>query len=156
MNAGFSDTVLVLNHDGLGQAGTALSHKLVVSYMRTLIELEQFPKAVVFYADGVKLVAEGTPCQKELAELSAAGVPLIACRTCLDFYALEDRVVVGEIGNMLRIVEAQMSAAKVITLSGSMRLRDCPWRIPTVSHLFFNELPAILAARPIWPTDYTQ
>jgi len=48
--------------------------------------------------------------------LSAAGVPLIACRTCLDFYDLLDRVVVGEIGNMLRIVEAQISAAKVITL----------------------------------------
>ncbi len=116
MNADFSDTVLMLNHDGLGQGDTALCHKLVVSYLRTLIELGQLPKAVVFYADGVKLVAEGTPCKKELAELFAAGVPLIACRTCLDFYALADRVVVGEIGNMLLIVEAQMSAAKVITL----------------------------------------
>ncbi len=116
MNTNFSDTVLVLNHNGLGQADTALSHRLVVSYLRTLIELDQLPKAVVFYAEGVKLIAEGTPCQKELAELSAAGVPLIACRTCLDFYALEDRVVVGEIGNMLRIVEAQLSAAKVVTL----------------------------------------
>ena len=98
------------------RAGKYRLFQLVVSYLRTLIELEQLPRAIVFYADGVKLVAEGTPCQKELAELSAAGVPLIACRTCLDFYALEDRVVVGEIGNMLRIVEAQMSAAKVITL----------------------------------------
>ena len=116
MSKDFSDTVLVLNHDGLGQADEALRHKLVVSYFRTLIELGQLPKAVAFYAGGVKLVAEGTPCQKELAELAAAGVPLIACRTCLDYYALQDRVVVGEIGNMLRIVEAQMSAAKVITL----------------------------------------
>ena len=116
MGKDFADTVLVLNHDGLGQADAGLSHKLVVSYFRTLIELGQFPKAVVFYAGGVKLVAEGTPCQKELAELSAAGVPLIACRTCLDFYDLLDRVVVGETGNMLRIVEAQISAAKVITL----------------------------------------
>ena len=52
----------------------------------------------------------------QLAELFAAGVPLIACRTCLDFYSLQDSVVVGEIGNMLRIVEAQASASKVITL----------------------------------------
>lgn len=116
MNNDFADTVLVLNHDGLGQSDVALCHKLAVSYFRTLIELGQFPKAVVFYSGGVKLVAEGTPCQKELVELSVAGVPLIACRTCLDFYALQDRVVVGEVGNMLRIVEAQMSAAKVITL----------------------------------------
>lgn len=116
MSNEFADTVLVLNHDGLGQADPVLCHKLAVNYFRTLIELEQLPKAVVFYASGVKLVAEGTPCQKELAELSAAGVPLIACRTCLDFYALQDRVVVGEVGNMMRIVEVQMAAAKVITL----------------------------------------
>ncbi len=89
MNTNFSDTVLVLNNDGLGQADTALSHKLVISYFRTLIELGEF---------------------------AAAGVPLIACRTCLDFYALLDRVVVGEVGNMLGIIEAQLSAAKVITL----------------------------------------
>jgi len=116
MSNDFAETVLVLNRDGLGRGDPVLCHKLVVSYFRTLIELGQFPKAVTFYADGVKLVAEGTPCKKELAELSAAGVPLIACRTCLDFHDLLDRVVVGEIGNMLRIVEAQMSAAKVITL----------------------------------------
>ena len=116
METNFSDTVLVLNHDGLGQADQPLRHKLIVSYFRTLLELEWFPKAVVFYVGGVKLVAEGTPCQKELAELFAAGVPLIACRTCLDFYSLQDSVVVGEIGNMMRIVEAQASASKVITL----------------------------------------
>lgn len=107
MNDNFADTVLVLNHDGLGQAEAPLRHKLVVSFLRTLIELGHVPKAVVFYAGGVKLVAQGTPCQKELAELSEAGVPLIACRTCLEFYALQDLVMVGDIGNMLRIVEMQ-------------------------------------------------
>lgn len=101
---------------GLGQAEEPLRHKLVVSYFRTLLELEQLPKAVVFYAGGVKVVAKGTPCQKELAELSSVGVPLIACRTCLDYHGLQNNVVVGEVGNMLRSVEAQASASKVITL----------------------------------------
>ena len=116
MNNEYADTVLVMNHDGLGQADTTLSHKLASNYFRTLIELEQLPKAIVFYADGVKLVAAGTPCQKEFEELSIASVPLIACRTCLDYYTLLDRVVVGEIGNMMRIVETQASASRVITL----------------------------------------
>lgn len=116
MNHGFSDTVLMFHHDGLGQAETPLRHRLVVSYFRTLIELGHFPKAVLFYAGGVKLVAQGTPCRQELEELVAAGVPLLACRTCIEFYALEDQVVVGEIGNMLRIAEMQAAASKVITL----------------------------------------
>ncbi len=116
MTNDFADTVIVLNHDGVGHADEALRHRLAVNYFRTLLELGQLPQAVLFYAAGVKLVTQGSPCQGELAELSAAGVPLIACRTCLDYYGLMDGVVVGEIGNMVRIVEAQAAAAKVISL----------------------------------------
>jgi hypothetical protein len=44
-----------------------------------------------------------------------AGVPVIACRTSLNFHGLMDQAAVGEIGNMVRIVEAQAAADKVIT-----------------------------------------
>ncbi len=116
MSNDFSGTVIVFNNDGLGHADEALRHKLATSYLRTLLELEQRPQAILFYASGVKLVATGSPCLKELAELSGAGTPLIACRTCLDYYGLIDKVEVGEIGNMLRIVEAQAQAEKVVTV----------------------------------------
>lgn len=116
MSNDFANTAIVFNHDGLGQAEEALRHKLATNYLRTLVELGQSPQAILFYASGVKLVATGSPCATELKALAAAGVPLIACRTCLDFYGLMDKVVVGEIGNMLRIVEAQGKAAKVVTV----------------------------------------
>lgn len=116
MNNDFAKTAIVVNHDGLGHADEALRHKLVTNYFRTLLELGHLPQSVLFYASGVKLVTEDSPCQKELAELVAAGVPLIACRTCLDFYGLMDSVAIGEIGNMVRIVEAQAAAEKVITI----------------------------------------
>ena len=115
----FSTTAILVTADGLGQGGhddRALRHKLTVSYFRTLLETEALPQAVLFYTAGVKLLTEESPCLAELKELVAAGVPLIACRTCLDFYGLMDKVVVGEIGNMLRIVEEQAKAAKVITV----------------------------------------
>lgn len=116
MSNDFSNTAIVFNHDGLGHADEALRHKLATNYLRTLLELGQRPQAILFYAAGVKLVATGSPCLSELKELAAAGVPLIACRTCLDFYGLMDCVEAGEIGNMLRIVEAQGMAGKVITV----------------------------------------
>ena len=116
MNNDFVNTVIVVTNDGLGQADEALRHKLAINYFRTLLELGQHPQAVLFYAAGVKLVAKNSPCQKELEELSSAGVSLIACRTCLDFYGLMDVVAVGEIGNMVRIVEAQAAAGKVISV----------------------------------------
>jgi len=112
----FANTAIVFNHDGLGHADEALRHKLATNYLCTLIELGERPQAILFYAAGVKLVAEGSPCVGELKALADAGVPLIACRTCLDFYGLMEKVAVGEIGNMLRIVEAQGKAEKVVTV----------------------------------------
>lgn len=111
----FAHTAVVFNNDGLGRADEALRHKLATNYLRTLAELGQRPRSILFYADGVKLVVEGSPCLKELETLARAGVPLIACRTCLDHYGLLDKVRVGEIGNMVRIIEAQGEAEKVIT-----------------------------------------
>ena len=70
MRNDYTNAVLVLNHNGVGQADPALSHKLATNYFRTLIELGQHPAAIVFYAEGVKLVATGSACQKELEELS--------------------------------------------------------------------------------------
>ena len=116
MNHSFPDTVIVFNNDGLGQADEALRHKLAASYLRTLLELGYLPQAILFYAAGVKLVVEESPCLNELKGLKDAGVPLIACRTCLDHYGLIDKVQVGEIGNMLRIVEMQGQAEKLVTL----------------------------------------
>jgi intracellular sulfur oxidation DsrE/DsrF family protein len=112
----FSDTVLVFNNDGPGHADAALRHQLAVNYLRTLLELGHRPQALLFYAAGVKLVTAGSPCLAELERLAKAGVPLIACRTCLDHYGLADQVEAGEVGNMLRIIEAQGKARKVITL----------------------------------------
>lgn len=116
MTNDFVSTAIVFNHDGLGQADEALRHKLATNYLRTLLELGQHPQVILFYAAGVKLVATASPCLPELKELAAAGVPLIACRTCLDFYGLMDSVEVGEIGNMMRIVEQQGKAVKVVTV----------------------------------------
>lgn len=113
---GFAGTVIVFNNDGLGHADEALRHKLATNYLRTLAELEKRPQAILFYAAGVKLVTTGSPCLEPLAVLAAAGVPLIACRTCLDYYGLLDAVRVGEIGTMPQIVEAQEQACKLVTV----------------------------------------
>ena len=112
----FANTAIVFNHDGLGHADEALRHKLTTNYLRTLIELGERPQAILFSAAGVKLATASPPCGAELKALADAGVPLIACRTCLDFYGLMEQVAVGEIGNMLRIVEAQGDAEKVVTV----------------------------------------
>ena len=107
---------IVVNQDGLGHADVALRHKLAANYFRTLHELGQRPQSILFYADGVKLTVEGSPCLAELTALAEAGVSLIVCRTCLEYYGLVQQIRVGDIGNMVRIVEAQAEASRIITV----------------------------------------
>lgn len=110
------NTAILVTSDGLGQGETPLRHRLAASYFLTLAESGLRPQALLFYGEGVKLCCQSSPCLDGLQQLAAAGVPLVLCRTCLDYYGLLDAVAVGEIGNMLRIVEAQQQAGKVITV----------------------------------------
>jgi intracellular sulfur oxidation DsrE/DsrF family protein len=108
--------VLLITTDGMGRASLDLQHKLVSTYLRLLDESNTLPAAICFYTDGVKLVVEGSPVLEQLKALAAKGVHLIICRTCLEYFGLEERVQVGVIGGMTDIIEAQWRASKVITL----------------------------------------
>lgn len=108
--------VIFITHDGMGKADQPLPHKLIRTYLGLLVEHKQFPAAICFYTDGVKLVVEGSPVLDLLQSLEARGVPLIICQTCLNHFDLADKVRVGIVGGMTDIIEAQWRAEKVITL----------------------------------------
>jgi intracellular sulfur oxidation DsrE/DsrF family protein len=108
-------TILVTRH-GMGSADITLQHKLIDTYLKLLVENDTLPAAICFYTEGVKLVVEGSPVLERLALLEQKGVRLIVCSTCLNFYDLTDKVRVGIIGGMGDILEAQVKAAKVISV----------------------------------------
>jgi intracellular sulfur oxidation DsrE/DsrF family protein len=114
--ADLSDTLLVVASAGLGDAEPALGQRVLGTYFRALVEMGMKPIAVACYTAGVTMVADDSPVLADLRALADSGVPVIACRTCLDHYGLADRVAVGEIGNMAQIIELQARAAKVIRL----------------------------------------
>ena len=109
-------TVVVVNHDGMGQAEPELAHKLVKTYFNMLDLDDRLPRAICFYAEGVKLAIAGSPVLEELESLAGKGVELIVCTTCLDHFSVLEELAVGAAGGMKEIVEAQDGAAKVITL----------------------------------------
>ncbi len=116
MSNPFANTLIVVGNDGLGHGDDTLRRRVVATYFRTLAESANLPRAIAFYTRGVLLVADDSNCIEELRALASAGVALIACRSCLEYFGLMERVAVGQIGNMLDIVEAQGAAEKVITL----------------------------------------
>ncbi len=65
---------------------------------------------------GVRLVAQGSSVLEDLQSLSNKDVQIWACGTCLDFYALKDKLSVGQVSNMYSIVEALSQAENVISI----------------------------------------
>ncbi|MCA3211315.1 MAG: DsrE family protein [Burkholderiales bacterium] len=110
------DCVIVVTGAGLGQAEPALGQRVLGNYFRALAEMGMQPQAICLYTGGVKMVADDSPVLEPLRALAAGGVPVIACRTCLEHYGLLDRVAVGEIGTMAQVIELQAAAGKVVTL----------------------------------------
>ncbi len=111
-----SNIVILVTHDGMGQAKADLRHKLMNTYLRLLDESNTLPAVICFLTKGVKLVVEGSPVLEVLKSLEAKGVHLVICSTCLNYYSLTDKVQVGIIGGMPDIIEAQWRADKVITI----------------------------------------
>lgn len=112
----FNNTTILVTRNGMGEADPALQNKLISTYFRLLDENDILPAVICFYAEGVRLVVEGSPVLDSLKSLENKGVRLVLCNTCLNFYGLVDQVAVGVVGGMGDIIEAQVKAEKVITI----------------------------------------
>lgn len=109
-------TVIVLHAETMGRGDDALGAKLTGSFLRTLATTDPKPDAVVLYNAAVRLLAEGSPHLEALRALDDAGVDLLACVTCLEFYDLVGRISLGHVSNMREIVQRTMAATKVVTV----------------------------------------
>ena len=72
------------------------------------------PETMLFYNGGATLTTEGSDSIEDLKSLEAQGVEILTCGTCLDYYHLKDKLVVGGVTNMYSIVESMAEAGKII------------------------------------------
>jgi len=100
----------------MGNGPEGLQQTLAVKYLSLTAQAEEKPAQILFYADGVKLVCEGSLVLEWLRSLEAAGVELTICSTCLEYFGLTDSVKVGKVGGMPGILAALQAADKVISL----------------------------------------
>jgi selenium metabolism protein YedF len=109
-------TVFLINSDRLGRGEDDLGRILAKAFVFALAETDGKPEAIVFMNTGVRLITEGSGCLENLQRLSAAGVAIVGCGTCLDFYGLKDQVKIGTVSNMYDIAARLMTAGKVVTM----------------------------------------
>ena len=98
----------------MGSGDDELGALLLRSFLKTQIELERHPDAVIFYNEGVSLCCHGSPLLDDLRSLDKAGIDIIACGTCLNFFGLSDHLEVGRVTDMLEIATVLAEARATI------------------------------------------
>lgn len=108
------NTVVVIDSLHMGKGDIELGRILIKGFIYTLSEMEELPKTILFYNEGVKLAIEGAESLQDLKSLEERGVEILSCGTCLNFYGITEKLRVGSVTNMYTILERQMKATRVI------------------------------------------
>ncbi len=108
--------VVFLDSDSLGRGSEELGKKLMRSFLQVLEQSDVRPEKVLLINSGVKLACEGSEVLEDLQELSKKGAEILACGTCLDFFAIKNKLAAGRISDMYQILTSLAQAGKVIKM----------------------------------------
>ena len=114
--AGPAKILVFLTSDTVGQGDDTLGSRLMGNFLNTLPELGDTLWRIIMVNGAVKLATAGSPAIETLKKLEAAGVSILVCGTCLEFFQLMGQKEVGQVTNMLDVVTSQQVADKIITL----------------------------------------
>jgi selenium metabolism protein YedF len=106
--------LVFIDGETVGRGSEELGAILMRSFLFTLKELSPLPWRIIFINSGVKLATDGSPYLDILNELIVLGADIISCGTCLDYYRIKDKLMVGRISNMYEIESSFLDATSVI------------------------------------------
>lgn len=106
--------IVVIDTATMGRGDDELGKVLMKGFIFALTQLEKLPSTMLFYNGGAKLTTEGSDSLEDIKNLEAQGVTIKTCGTCLNFYGLTDKLMVGEVTNMYDIAETMAKASKVV------------------------------------------
>ena len=99
---------ILIQSEGLGTGDEKLGKLLLANFLRLLGEKEDKPKAISFWNAGVKLVCKGSQVLEHIRKLESAGVEILACTTCLEYFNLVEKLSVGKPTTMAKSIEAML------------------------------------------------
>ena len=116
LQGSLSDTCIFISSDKMGTGNDELGHVLMKGYIYTLTESKPYPKSILFVNSGIKLTTQNEATVENLKVLQDAGVEILSCGTCLDYYGLKEDLKVGTVTNMYTIVELMNNSSKTISI----------------------------------------
>lgn len=108
--------VVLLSSDQLGKGAAELGEGLLETFFTILKQKEELPVAIFCMNSGVFTLTDHSLVSLHLQELEEKGVDVLACKTCVDYYELNEKLVTGKISNMAQFIELA-SQHEVMTIS---------------------------------------
>ncbi|MBV1756621.1 MAG: sulfurtransferase-like selenium metabolism protein YedF [Dethiosulfatibacter sp.] len=100
-----NEMVYIIGSNFLGKGSDELGKILMKGFIYTLTQMDYPPSKIVFLNTGIYLTCVGSESLDDLEQLMAKGTEIVSCGTCLNFFALSDKLAVGEVSNMYEIVD---------------------------------------------------
>jgi selenium metabolism protein YedF len=98
----------------IGHGNDELGTKLMQNFLATLPEMGPSLWRIILINGGVRLAIQGSSALEPLQRLKDAGVSILVCGTCLEYFQLLEAKAIGETTNMLDVVTSLQLASKVI------------------------------------------
>ena len=107
-------TTVVISSSTMGSGDDELGKNLMKAYIFALTNVAPTPDNIIFYNGGAHLTVEGSASLEDLKNLEKAGVNIMTCGTCLNFYGIAEKLQVGQVSNMYDIAQTMADSGLVI------------------------------------------
>lgn len=108
--------VILVSSDQLGKGEKELGETVLETFFTLLKQREDLPKAIFCMNTGVFVLTEDSYVSVHLKELEEKGVEVLACKTCVDYYDVESKLIAGKISGMPHFIELA-AEYEVLTIS---------------------------------------
>lgn len=108
--------VILVSSNQIGQGEKELGEGILETFFTLLKQKEELPVAVFCMNSGVFTLTDQSLVSLQLKELEDKGVDVLACKTCVDYYHLEDQLVAGKISGMDHFIQLA-TKYEVLTIS---------------------------------------
>lgn len=107
---------ILVSSDRLGKGDKELGEGILETFFTLLKQRDELPAAVFFMNSGVLTLTDQSFVSVHIKEMEAKGVDILACKTCVDHYQIEEQLVAGKISSMAHFIELA-SQYEVLTIS---------------------------------------
>ena len=109
------EKLVLLSSTGLGSGDQKLGELIMANFLRLLPDQPNKPHRIICWNAAVKLLTADSLVLTHLKKIEAAGIEILACRTCIEYFGLEEKIVVGKISTM-QIIQGLLLENEVITV----------------------------------------